>query len=75
MNNSGTEVKKKNTRLMLLNARSIKNKDYIIIVELENSKIEIALLTETWIGSNQQDKAWPNQSEFKQDNYHIIRHN
>ena len=37
---------------MLLNARSIKNKDHVIIAELENNKIEIAILTETWIKSN-----------------------
>ena len=48
MSNNGTEVKT-TTRLMLLNARSIKNEDYIIIAELENNKIEIVVLTETWI--------------------------
>ena len=42
------------------------------ITELENNKIEISVLTETWIKSNQQDKAWLNQYEFKQGNYDII---
>ena len=74
MNNNGTEATT-TTRLMLLNARSIKNKDHIIIAELENYKIELAVLTETWIKSNQQDEAWLNQSKFKQGNYDIIIHN
>ena len=38
MNNKGTAVKT-TTILMLLNARSINNKDHIIIAELENNKI------------------------------------
>ena len=38
MNNDGTEVKT-TAGLMLLNARSIRNKDHIIIAELENNKI------------------------------------
>ena len=74
MNNNGTKAKTK-SRLKLLNARSIKNKDHIIIAELEKYKIEIAVLTETWIKSNQHDKAWLNQSKFKQVNYNIITHN
>ena len=74
MNNNGTKVTT-TTRLMLLNARSIKKKDHIIIAELGNNKIEIAVLTETWIKSNQQDEAWLSQSEFKQDNYNIITYN
>ena len=47
-NNNGTRLKKI-TKLMLLNARLIKNKDNIITDELENNKIEIVVLTETWI--------------------------
>ena len=47
---------------MLLNARLIKNKDHIIIAELEDNKIETAVHTKTWIKLNQQDKAWFNQS-------------
>ena len=69
MSNNGTGVKT-TTWLMLLNARSIKNKDHIIIAEPENNKIEI--LTETWIKSKQQDEACLNQSKFKQGNYDII---
>ena len=72
-NNNGTSVKT-TTRLILLNARSIKKKNHIIIAELENNKIEIAIHTETWIKSNQQHKAWLNQSKFKQGNYYIITH-
>ena len=72
-NNNGTEAT--TTRLKLLNVRSIKNKDHIIIAELENYKIEIAVLTETKMKLNQQDKAWLNQSKFKQGNYDIITHN
>ena len=63
------------TRLMLLNARIIKKKHHIIIAELENHKMEIAVLIETWIKLNQQDEAWLNQSKFKQDNDDIITHN
>ena len=44
------------------------------MAELENHKIEIEVLTETRIKSNQQDKAWFNQSKFKQGNCNIFKH-
>ena len=59
---------------MLLNARSIKNKDHVIIAELKYHK-KFAVLTEIWIKSNQQDEVWLNQSKFKWGIYDIITHN
>ena len=73
MNNNGTKDTT-TARLMLLNARSIKNMDHIIMADIENHKIEIAVLTETWIKLNEQEKAWLNQFKSKQGNYNIITH-
>ena len=61
MNNNGTKATT-TSRLMPLNARSIKNKDNIIMAELENQKVEIAVLTDTWIKLNQLGESWLNQS-------------
>ena len=53
-------------RIATINARSVKNKDQIIVQELTNNDINAALITETWTKDTQEDLAWPNQSELCQ---------
>ena len=49
-----------NIRLATLNARLVKNKDLIICQEVNNHKIDIAFITETWLQNTQEDEAWTN---------------
>ena len=53
-----------NIRLATLNARLVKNKDLIISQELNNHKIDIAVITEIWLKETPEDEAWTNQSEL-----------
>ena len=58
-----------------MNARSVKNKDLIISQELNDHKIDIAVITETWLKDTAEDEAWTNQSELTQGNYKVKVHN
>ena len=53
-------------RLATLNARSVKNKDEMIVDEFIKAKIDIGLLTETWLKNTTEDQAWVNQSDLTQ---------
>ena len=64
-----------NIRLATLNARSVKNKDLIISQELNNHKIDITVIKETWLKDTPEDEAMTNQSELIQGNYNIKVHN
>ena len=64
-----------NIRIATLNARSVKNKDQIIVQELTNNDINAALITETWTKDTQEDLAWLNQSELCQGHYDISTYN
>ena len=52
-----------NIRLTILNAKLLKNKDLIISQELNDHKIDIAVITATWLKDTPEDEAWTNQSE------------
>ena len=45
-----------NIRLATLNARLVKNNDLIISQELNNHKIDIAVITETWLKDTPEDE-------------------
>ena len=64
-----------NIRIATLNARSVRNKDQIIVQELTNNDIDVALITETWTKDTQEDRAWLNQSELCQGHYEISTRN
>ena len=64
-----------NIRLATLNARLVKNKDLIISLELNDHKMDIAVITYTWLKDTLEDKAWTNQSELIQGNYKVKVHN
>ena len=64
-----------NIRLATLNARLVKNNDLIISQELNNHKIDIAVITESWLKDTPEDEAWTDQSELIQGNYKVKIHN
>ena len=73
--NFGDKDLKSNIRIATVNARSVRNKDQMIVQELTNNDIYIALITETWTKDTQEDLAWLNQSELCQGHYEISTHN
>ena len=38
-----------NMRIITLNARSIKNKDHLIVQQLHETDVDLAVITETWL--------------------------
>ena len=64
-----------NIRIATLNARSVRNKDQIIVQQLTNNDIDVALITKTWTKDTQEDRAWLNKSELCQGHYEISTHN
>ena len=61
---SGSEVSP-TTRIATLNVRSIKNNGHLIVSELNDNNVDIAVITEMWIKDTVEDKTWLDQSEFK----------
>ena len=53
----------------------IVNKDLIISQELNDHKIDITVITETWLKDTPEDKVWTKQSELIQGNYKVKLHN
>ena len=56
-------------RIATLNAQSVKNKDHLIVQQLLETDIDIAVITETWLKVTDIEKALLNQSELRQSNY------
>ena len=73
--NFGDKDLKPNIRIATANARSVKNKDQIIVQQLNNNDIDVALITETWTKDTQENLTWLNQSELCQGHYEISTHN
>ena len=59
-------------RIVTLNARLVRNKDHIILQELHDSSVDMAVIPETWLKDKEANDAWLNQSELKQFNCDII---
>ena len=64
-----------NMRIETLNARSVKNKDHLIVQQLHKTDVDLAVITETWFKDTDTEKAWLNQSELRQSNYDILLQN
>ena len=62
-------------KLATLNARSVKNKDKMIVNEFIKTKIDIGLLTETCLKDTPEDQAWIKQSDLTQSNFILQQHN
>ena len=60
------------TKFILLNARSIRSKEYLIRDEIDSMNAGFAVVMETWL----QDKfaSWVECSQFNQDGYKILTH-
>ena len=58
----------------MLIARSVKNNDHIIVEEFIINRIDVGLLTETWLKATPRDQALINQSDLKQSTFKI-QHN
>ena len=57
---------------MILNARSVNNKDHLIVQELHDCSVDMAVITETWLKDTEVNNSWFNQSELKQCKYDIL---
>ena len=56
---------------LLLSVQSVKNKDLIIHHEMVQNKIDILLLTETWLTSKETDKIWIDCCNLNKDRYNL----
>ena len=59
--------------LMLANVQSIKSKTELVIDYLLDNKVDIAVLTETWLADN--DKIWLKASDLNQHGYRTLHQN
>ena len=50
-----------NMRIITLNVRSIKNKDHLIVQQLHETDVDLAVITETWLKDTDTDKSWLSQ--------------
>ena len=62
-------------RITTLNAGSVKKKDHLIVQQLHETEVDLAVITETWLKDTVTGKAWLNQSELRQSNYDILLQN
>ena len=47
----------------------------MIVDEFIKAKIDIGLLTETWLKETPEDQAWANQSDLTHSNFKLQQHN
>ena len=73
--NNNQEAASNNMRIATLNTRSVKNKDHLIVQQIHETDVDIAVITETWLRDTYVDKAWLNQLELRQSNYDILLQN
>ena len=65
----------KNMRIATLNARSLRNKDQLIVHEVHDGNVDMTVITETWLKDTEVNNSWLNQSELKQCNYDMLTQN
>ena len=58
---------------MLANVQSIKSKTELVMDYLLDSKVDIAILTETWLSDN--DEIWLKASDLNQHGYKTLHQN
>ena len=73
--NHNQEAASNNMMTATLNARSVKNKDHLIVQQLFETDADIAVLIDTWLKDIDVDEAWLNQLELRQSNYDILLQN
>ena len=60
----------KQLHLLLSNIQSIKNKELLLLEHLNNNRIDIAVVTETWLNEDT-DKAWVLTSELNRNGFNL----
>ena len=73
--NHNQEAASNNRRIATLNASSVRKKDHLIVQQLHEADVDIAVITETWLKDTDVDEVWFNQSELRQSNYDILLQN
>ena len=56
--------------LLLSNIQSIKNKELLLLEHLNNNRIDIAVVIETWLNEDT-DKAWVLNSELNRNGFNL----
>ena len=59
----------KHLTLALMNMQSIKNKEELVHSILEDNRVDIAVVTETWLNSSNTDRIWIMASELDRGDY------
>ena len=67
--------KTRNSRLALVNARSIKNKDPMLHQHLIEKGIDICIMTETWLGQTDIDKLWYESAVLNRNQFQLFPSN
>ena len=60
----------KQLHLLLSNIQSMKNKELLLLEHLNNNRIDIAVVTETWLNEDT-DKAWVLTSELNRNGFNL----
>ena len=64
------KIKKSGIKIVTLNARSVKNKDYYIMDCIRNFGWDMIVITETWLTDS--DEIWIAASELTKYGYKIL---
>ena len=67
--NIETNIKKRDIKIMTLNARPVKNKDHYIMDCIRTFDWDLVVITETWLTEN--DQNWIDASELSKYGYKI----
>ena len=73
--NSPKALKTSNTRLALVNAQSIKNKDLMLHQHLVEKEIDICIITETWLGQTDINKIWYESTVLNRNQFQLFPSN
>ena len=68
-------LKTSNTRLALVNARSIKNKDLMLHQQLIEKDIDIHIVTETWLGQTDINNIWYESTVLNMNQFQLFPSN
>ena len=75
MKNRPKALKTSNTRFVLVNARSIKNKDLMLHQHLIEKEIDICIVTETWLVQTDIDKIWYESTVLNRNQFQLFPSN
>ena len=59
----------RNITISVFNAQSIRNKEALILDHLLQHKVDLAVVTETWLMGTDRDKVWLQSSDVNKDIY------